>query len=215
MEPAKDAADFLYIGELRHLKGVDVFLRALAQLDTTPGQGDPAMTRPATPTDGSRAPTAVIVGAGPDAPAFQALARELGLGDRVRFAGAMPARQAFALGRTLVVPSRAESFPYIVLEAAAAGLPMLATNVGGIPEILAGSGVAMVPPDDIAALAGALRMALERPAALASGARALRDGVGARFTVARMTESLLSFYNDASAPAGVASRTIAFPSRAH
>ena len=47
----------------------------------------------------------------------------------------MPARQALALGRVMVVPSRTESLPYIVLEAAAAGKPLIATKVGGIPEI--------------------------------------------------------------------------------
>ncbi len=47
----------------------------------------------------------------------------------------MPARRAFALGRILVVPSRAESLPYIVLEGAAAGIPMIATAVGDIGEI--------------------------------------------------------------------------------
>ena len=52
-----------------------------------------------------------------------------------RFHGPMPAREAFALGRVLVVPSRAESLPYVVLEAAAAGVPLIATRVGGIPEI--------------------------------------------------------------------------------
>ena len=50
----------------------------------------------------------------------------------------MPARQAFALARTIVVPSRAEAMPYIVLEALAAGMPMIATAVGGIPEIFVG-----------------------------------------------------------------------------
>ena len=48
----------------------------------------------------------------------------------------MPARQAFAMARAIVVPSRAEAMPYIVLEAVAAGMTMIATRVGGIPEIL-------------------------------------------------------------------------------
>ena len=100
--PAGDAADFLFIGELRRLKGVDVMLDALATV---------RQTRPV---------RALIVGAGPDEAAFKDETMRLGLGNVVSFRDAMPAREAFALGRALVVPSRAESFPYIVLEAAAA-----------------------------------------------------------------------------------------------
>ena len=59
----------------------------------------------------------------------------------------MPARQAFALGRIIVVPSRAEAMPYIVLEALAAGKPMIATAVGGIPEIFGAGSPALVRPD--------------------------------------------------------------------
>jgi len=113
--PQADAADLVFVGELRMLKGVDVLLDALAQLAR----------------DG-RAVSATIVGDGPDATAFKAQADKLGL-TGVRFPGAMPARAAFALGRCLVVPSRAESLPYIVLEAAAAGMPIVTTNVGGHP----------------------------------------------------------------------------------
>ncbi len=64
----------------------------------------------------------------------------------------MPARQAFALGRIMVVPSRAESFPYIVLEAAAAGKPLIATRVGGIPDMFGPLAERLVPPDDRIAL---------------------------------------------------------------
>jgi glycosyltransferase involved in cell wall biosynthesis len=182
-----DAADFLFIGELRHLKGVDVLLHALARLqDARPASALPV--------------SAVIVGAGPDALAFQSLARDLGLSGRVHFAGAMPARQAFALGRTLVVPSRAESFPYIVLEAAAAGLPMIATAVGGIPEITAGSGVGLVPPDDAGALAAAMAAALYDADAMTARAASLQACVAARFSVGRMTDSILGFYAEARAP---------------
>lgn len=183
--PEQAAADFVYVGELRHLKGVDVLLRALKTLD---------LGRPA---------TAVIVGAGPDSQALQALARELDLDDHVRFAGPMPARAAFALGRTLVVPSRAEAFPYIVLEAAAAGVPLIATEVGGIPEILEGSGVGMVQADSVEALAGAMRAAVPSRSAAAAGT--LRARVAERFTVARMTDAILGFY-DERAPAAPALR---------
>jgi hypothetical protein len=53
-----------------------------------------------------------------------------------RFTGALPARQAFAKGWLMVMPSRAESFPYIVLETVAAAKPLLATRVGGVPEVM-------------------------------------------------------------------------------
>ncbi len=127
-KPAPDAADFVFIGELRELKGVDVLLRALAHLK---GEGPVS---------------AVIVGAGPDANRFQALARDLDLSDAVRFPGAMPAASALPLGRILVVPSLKESFPYVVLEGAAAGVPIVATRVGGIPEIVADTDTGLVPP---------------------------------------------------------------------
>jgi glycosyltransferase involved in cell wall biosynthesis len=58
----------------------------------------------------------------------------------------MPARQAFALARLVVVPSRAEAMPYIVLETLAAGKPMLASAVGGIPEIFGADSPALVEP---------------------------------------------------------------------
>jgi glycosyltransferase involved in cell wall biosynthesis len=76
-----------------------------------------------------------MVGAGDDLPNYKAQAARLGFGDRVTFHDPMPARKAFALARTVVVPSRAEAMPYIVLETLAAGKPMIATNVGGIAEI--------------------------------------------------------------------------------
>ena len=101
-EPRADAADFLFVGELRQLKGVDVLLRALAEVKS------------------ARPVSAVIVGAGPDREAFERLAEELQLAGAVTFPGPLPAAQAFPRGRAIVVPSRAESLPYIVMEAAAA-----------------------------------------------------------------------------------------------
>jgi glycosyltransferase involved in cell wall biosynthesis len=179
--PRPDAADFVFVGELRLLKGVDVLIDALACLDA------------------ALAATAVIVGDGPDAARFRQQAAAAGLAGQVRFAGAMPAREAFSQGRMLVMPSRAESFPYVVLEAGAAGLPLIATDVGGIPEITAGTPVRLLPPDDPLALAAAMRAALAAPAELDASAAALRTRIAARFTVEAMTDAVLGFYDSATA----------------
>jgi glycosyltransferase involved in cell wall biosynthesis len=172
-----DAADFLFVGELRRLKGIDVMLAALAQV---------RQRRPA---------TAIVVGAGPDAAALQSETERLGLGGSVLFRDPMPARDAFKAGLVLVVPSRAESFPYIVLEAAAAGLPMLATNVGGIPEIVAGTDTTLLPPEDVGALAEAMLEALDDPPAARARALRLQEAVADRFTVAAMTDAVLDLYD--------------------
>lgn len=182
VEPAPDATDLLFVGELRVLKGVDVLLRAMAALKA-----------------GGRPLRATLVGAGPDADRFRALATELGLGDAVRFPGALPARQAFAMGRLMVVPSRAESLPYIVLEAGAAGLPLIATAVGGMAEILGADAGLLVAPGDADALAAALVRRLDDPAATADAATRLRSRIAAGFSVAAMTDGVLAGYEEALA----------------
>jgi glycosyltransferase involved in cell wall biosynthesis len=175
-KPNPDAADFLFIGELRQLKGVDVLLRALAEI-------------------AARLPVrAVIVGAGPDAAAFRSLTEDLRIGSLVDFPGAMPAWTAFPLGRCLVVPSRAESMPYIVLEAAAAGMPMLATDVGGIPEIVNGTDMPLLPAGDVGALAQAMQAFLDAPEAAKARATRLQAAVADRFTVERAATEVLAFY---------------------
>ena len=126
--PQPDATDVVFIGELRHLKGVDVLIDALAILAR----------------DGRT--SATIIGAGPDAEQFRAQAERLGLGSSIRFLGAMPARDGFSRGRVMVAPSRAESLPYIVLEAAAAAVPLITTNVGGIPEVFGPQSARLIPP---------------------------------------------------------------------
>ena len=143
--PDTDATDIVFIGELRMLKGVDVLLDALALLHATG-----AASAPPSSATGRRPGVSRAGGA---AWAWSS----------ARFLGPMPAREAFALGRLLVVPSRAESLPYIVLEAAAAAVPMITTNVGGIPEIFGPQAARLVPPGDAAALARAIAAALERP----------------------------------------------------
>ncbi|HEX2840420.1 glycosyltransferase [Hyphomicrobium sp.] len=179
--PNPDAANFLFIGELRALKGVDILLDALARI---------------VPTHPVRA---VIVGGGPDAETFKAQAKSLKLDLHVTFPGAMPALDAFPLGHCLVVPSRAESFPYVVLEAGAAGKPLIATNVGGIPEIVAGTQTGLIPAGSVEALARAMEGVLADPDGAQARAAELRAAVQNKFTVAAMTDGVLDFYRTALA----------------
>ena len=95
------------------------------------------------------------------------------------------------------MPSRAESFPYIVLEAAAAGIPLIATSVGGIPEIVEGSDTELVAPENIAALASAVAAVLADPAGALNRAARLKASVASRFTVERMSSAIVTFYSDA------------------
>ena len=142
-----DAADLLYIGMMRDLKGPDLFIAALPDVENGLG----------------RQVSGVMVGDGEDLTRYRAEVGRLGFADRVRFLDPMPARRAFALGRLIVVPSRAEAMPYIVLEALAAGLPMVATAVGGIPEIFGQNSPALVHPD-VGELAEKMTQALADPA---------------------------------------------------
>ena len=108
--------DFLYIGMLRDLKGPDLFIDAFARTERLIG----------------RPLSAMMIGDGPQKDEYERMMLERGLGRRIEMLPAMKARDAFSFARTVVVPSRAESMPYIVLEALAAGKPVIAARVGGI-----------------------------------------------------------------------------------
>jgi glycosyltransferase involved in cell wall biosynthesis len=188
---SQGATDLLFIGELRVLKGVDVLIAAIKQL----AQGSDSGAR----NGEGRKVTATIVGDGPDRAQFERQAAKHGLGEQVQFVGAKPARQAFSLGRLLVVPSRAESLPYIVLEAAAAGVPMIATRVGGIPEIFGPDAGTLVDPGDPAALAQAVSQAMQDRGARHSASLRLKTRLRALFSADAMTDAILAAYREALA----------------
>ena len=175
---APDAADFLFIGTLRELKGPDIFLIALALLREDTGH----------------APSAVIVGGGEEKPRYVAMASELGLDDVVTFRDPMPARDAFQLARAVVVPSRAELMPYVVLEAIAAGRPLIATRVGGIPEIFAAESGRLVAPGETGELANAMAAMLAAPEAAQAAAERLKAQIRTTFTVAQMAAAIEAAY---------------------
>jgi glycosyltransferase involved in cell wall biosynthesis len=177
-----DATDIVCVGELRPVKAIDVLIQSLAILK---GSG--------------RRVTATIVGEGPDDTKLKAQAERLGLAEEVRFVGFRPAREAFAMGRMLVIPSRAESLPYVVLEAAAAGVPIIATEVGGVPEIFGPHAADLIAPDDIAALVEAMRAALADPAATHRVAEQVRARVRVEFSLSTMVDGGLAAYREALA----------------
>ena len=174
--PAAGAADFLYIGMMRDLKGPDVFLKALAQLAAS-----------------GRKATAHFVGDGPDKPRYQAMIADLGLGESVTVHDAMPARKAFALAETVVVPSRAESMPYIVLEAIAAQKPVICTDVGGIPEIFAEEAGRLVEPGSVEALGKAMSATLDDGNRQELAGK-MHDALRARFSVEVMARDVMEAY---------------------
>jgi glycosyltransferase involved in cell wall biosynthesis len=178
--PVPDATDLLFVGEFRPVKGIDTLLDALAILHRS---GLPL--------------TATLVGGGPAAVALQAQAARLSLAAAVRFAPAMPMRQALRRGRLMVLPSRAESLPYVVLETAAAGLPQIATHVGGIPEIFGPLSPTLLPPGDAPKLAAAIRQAVADSAATQALMQQLRQQVATSFSLDAMVDGVLAGYEQA------------------
>jgi len=89
--------------------------------------------------------------------------------------------------------------PYVVIEAAAAGVPMIAANVGGIPEIFGSHTDALFAPRLVGAMADAIEAALEDPAATQARAKSLRERVFLHFSQKAMVEGVLAGYREAFA----------------
>ena len=170
--------DFLFVGELRHIKGVDLLIEAMGGLRRPDGR--PVRLN--------------IVGGGPQEAQFRDQAARPGRSGDIVFSGVMPARDAFAGARCVVVPSRNESLPYIVLEAAAAGLPLIATGVGGIAEIFGPTAERLVPAEDVPALARAMQEFLDHPERAADEAERRRAYVREEFALPRMIAAIEDFY---------------------
>jgi glycosyltransferase involved in cell wall biosynthesis len=179
---AADATDIVYVGEFRHIKGADLLVDAVARLR---GDGRPV--------------TLTLAGDGEETEAITAQIAKLGLGEAVRLIGHVKARFGFSKGALLVVPSRGDSMPYVVIEAAAAGIPMVAANVGGIPEIFGPHADALFAPGIVAAIADAIEGALEDPAAALARAKELRQRIFLHFSQKAMVEGVLAGYRDAFA----------------
>jgi glycosyltransferase involved in cell wall biosynthesis len=179
---AEDATDLIYVGEFRHIKGADLLIDAVAKLRA---EGKPV--------------TLTLGGDGEEFERLKEQVKRLSLGEAVRFIGHVKARYGFSKGSLLVVPSRGDSMPYVVIEAAAAGVPMIAADVGGIPEIFDTHTDALFAPSNAGAMADAIKTALDNPAATAARAERLRERISEHFSQDAMVEGVLAGYRDAFA----------------
>lgn len=145
--PGVEGPLLAFAGRLGPAKALDVLLEALAELPDI---------------------SLLLAGDGPERSRLEARAAELGLDARVRFLGARSRGEVLELFRAAdasVLTSAWENFPHTVVEALAVGTPVLATSVGGVPEIVRdGENGLLVPPGDPAAFAAAVRRFLGDPA---------------------------------------------------
>lgn len=179
-----DAPLFVAAGRLEHEKGTHHALRALALLGN---RGYPAML--------------VVIGSGPERESLERLCHELGLGSRVSFIGAQPhdvlARYLAAADAFVFPTERIEAAPLIPLQALACGSPVIASSVGGVPELVGRReewGL-LVPPGKPEPLAHAMQRILVdadlRQRLRRAGVERIRD----RYTLATMVEQTLAVYD--------------------
>lgn len=132
------------LGRLHRNKGIDLMLRALAQLRAR-----------------GVAARLTVAGEGPEQPALQSLATDLGLGDVVALTGWVDPAAYLPTLDLFVLPSRVEPFGLVVAEAMAAGVPVIASKIDGPEEILSGGAFGrLVAPEDVDDLADAIARAI-------------------------------------------------------
>jgi glycosyltransferase involved in cell wall biosynthesis len=166
-----DRSVVCYVGRFGHEKGGDVLIDAMARVRAL-GRSDVLVA---------------MVGGGAMEAALREQARVLGVTEQVRFCGEQPHAEVpdwISACDVLCLPSRREGCPNVVLEALASGRPVVATRVGGVPELLNDENGLMTPSEDAEALAAALCRALDRtwdPGALRATVESLSwDDVGRR-----------------------------------
>lgn len=169
------------VARLRPEKGQETLLRAAARL-----------------VDRWPALEVVLVGDGPQESMLRALASELGLTSRVHFTGHQPNRpNPHALFDVSVLASDHEGFPNTIVEAMAAARPVVASDVGGVPDAVRDQETGLLtPPRDPRAVAGALARLLERPDWAASLGMRGREIALQRFTRSPVLDQLTALYRE-------------------
>jgi len=154
-----------WVGRFDPAKGADVLVRAVGLL------GDASVG-------------AVMVGDGPERAACRAMAARLGIGERIAWPGVVPdAGRLLAAFDVFVLSSRTEGTPIVLFEAMSAGVPVVASCVGGVPDVVGNGEAVLVPADDPGALAAAVRAVLADPGAARSRADAARRRLASAFAL--------------------------------
>lgn len=181
--PAAPGLHVVSVGRFAPMKGFGVLLEALAEVH------DARLT---------------LVGEGPERAALEATTRRLGLGGRIRFTGALGARAVTELlheADVFCLPSFAEGVPVVLMEAMAARVPVVATAIMGIPELVAeGQSGRLLLPGRAAPLAAALRELAGDPAARARMGANGRAAIEAGFDVDRSARELARLFGGAAQP---------------
>jgi glycosyltransferase involved in cell wall biosynthesis len=164
---ASDGVRIGWVGRLSPEKGADVLVDAVAHLRHS-----------------TRVPVSVV-GDGADGAALRARAAERGVGEQITWHSTVPnAGRLLPAFDVLVLSSRTEGTPMVVLEAMAAGVPIVATRVGGIPDILSPREALLVQSEDPTALARAIDAVLAEPSSAMTRARAARCRLDTDFALA-------------------------------
>lgn len=176
-----------WVGRLRSEKGPDVLLDALVHLRDLPIEVS-------------------VLGSGQERRSLCARARHLGVEGRVRWHGVVPdAARAFAAFDVFALSSRTEGTPMVVFEAMAAGVPIVATRVGGVPDVVSAVEAALVAPDDAVALAAEIRAVYRDPAAARARAQRARARLLRDFTAPAWLDRYAAIYRLIGRPGSGAS----------
>ncbi len=191
---SRQARVLLAVSRLERQKGLDVAIEALARVRE---QHTDAVL--------------VVLGLGSQEAALEDLARELGVADAVHLAGSVGDVADWLRRADLFVhPARWEGFGLALLEAMLAGLPIVASNVSSIPEIVVdGTTGVLVPPDEVEPLASAVAQLLDEPDLARTYGQAGLARAHESFSVSAMAERTLAVYREALGPSPPQSPTTA------
>jgi len=166
------------LAELHKVKGLDILLQAWQILSThTPGK-------------------LLILGRGEEEKNLQNMAQQLAISESVKFLGFVENARTLLSGfDILVLPSRSEALPYAILESGYAGLPTVASAVGGIPEIISdGNNGLLVDPENSSDLADKLQMLIKDAELRAKLGKSLKETISKKFSKNQMFEKTFASY---------------------